>query len=643
MEDRSPRSVLSGPKIRVEIEHPGERLNISCEAGTWAWAKKYTPYFRTARGETILFSQAETIRCESYENGLGKGLASTYQGFPGSDKDTRQFRFKTLVWVEACTGDLHLEWIPLRESGSVRAVYWPGPMEFDAARSDWYTLLNLRQGLLLPNDWPHELEGIPFHGLFGTAASYMPWFAQVRQGQGYLLICETPANAGYEAEHPAGGGWTHVGVRLESSLGKMAGRRSLRYRFFSRCDHNTICKAYRQYAKEQGLLVTLEEKAVRLPAVKQLAGCSFLHKGIKRHIQQDSSFFDAKRAQNNDKLVEFRERAQEIGLLHRLGAGRLFLHLDGWAQPGYDNGHPDYFPVCREAGGAQGLQALCDVLHGYGDLLALHDQYRDYYHNAPSFQREYSCVGPDGIYPSHSSWAGGAQDYLCTTQAPHYLRRNMEALRGQGVAADCCYLDVFTCNEGDECANPLHPMTREDSYRCRRQCFAYLMANGMIPGSEEVNEWAVPVQVFCHYAPYEQMMRPPEAAPLGLPVPLFNLVYHDCVIQPWMMDRPTEKEDYMLYALLNGGAPYLERDPAYDNVDGAFAMQAPPTRKQAVERCRVVAALHERVAFQELVRHEFLEGDAARQKTVFADGTAVLIDTARLSWEIRTEGPASGV
>ncbi len=30
----------------------------------------------------------------------------------------------------------------------------------------------------------------------------------------------------------------------------------------------------------------------------------------------------------------------------------------------------------------------------------------------------------------------------------------------------------------------------------------------------------------------------------------------------------SEKEDYMLYALLNGGAPYLTRDGAYPNTDG---------------------------------------------------------------------------
>lgn len=209
MENKTSHCTFPRLHMDVTLEHPEERLRITCEAGTWAWAETYKPHFRIGDGELIYFSEAREIVHETYENGVGAGIASTYKGFSGSG-DAARFCFQTLIWIEACTGDVHLEWIPLAESRSVTAVYWPGPMEFEAARSDWYTLLNLRQGLLLPNDWPHPLEGIPFNGLFGTAASYMPWFAQVRQGQGYMLICETPANAGYEAEHPAGGaghGW----------------------------------------------------------------------------------------------------------------------------------------------------------------------------------------------------------------------------------------------------------------------------------------------------------------------------------------------------------------------------------------------------------------------------------------------------
>ena len=61
----------------------------------------------------------------------------------------------------------------------------------------------------------------------------------------------------------------------------------------------------------------------------------------------------------------------------------------------------------------------------------------------------------------------------------------------------------FTCNEGDECDNPHHRMTRKDCYAYRNECFEYLLTNNILPSSEEANDWSMPSLVFCHYAPYE--------------------------------------------------------------------------------------------------------------------------------------------
>lgn len=135
------------------------------------------------------------------------------------------------------------------------------------------------------------------------------------------------------------------------------------------------------------------------------------------------------------------------------------------------------------------------------------------------------------------------------------LKRNFNRLFENYIPLDGAYLDVFTCNEGDECANPRHRMSRRDCYEYRKRCFDYLTANGILPSSEEVSDWSMDSLVFCHYAPYDFMLRQPGAPKKGIPVPLFNLVYHDCVVEPWMMEKH-ETEDYMLYALLNGGAPY---------------------------------------------------------------------------------------
>ena len=64
--------------------------------------------------------------------------------------------------------------------------------------------------------------------------------------------------------------------------------------------------------------------------------------------------------------------------LKSLGVDKLYLHLDGWAEPGYDNNHPDYLPACTEAGGWEGMKELSDTMKELGFMFGIHDQYRDF-------------------------------------------------------------------------------------------------------------------------------------------------------------------------------------------------------------------------------------------------------------------------
>ena len=81
------------------------------------------------------------------------------------------------------------------------------------------------------------------------------------------------------------------------------------------------------------------------------------------------------------------------------------------------------------------------------------------------------------------------------------------------------------------------------------------------------------------------------------------------------MDKVSEAEDYMLYALLNGGAPYLIRDAAYPNIDGAFDDNVTLSRKEEIERSKAVTELHKQVAKCEMLHHEMVNGDYMVQET----------------------------
>ena len=629
--------MITVENANVELKFNPDSLSFTVVANgqEWKWAESYQAKIVLKNEEEVLFRNALSIHHSIWHTGVGSGIRSTYEGFTVGGSDV-PFAFETVAWIEDITGDVHFEFIPLRDDGlEVKAVYWPGYMEFDESSDRWYSVLNILQGLLLPNNWNVEVRELGFDGQMCCNTAYMPWFGQVRPGAGYIAICEQPWDAGYQVDHPADGPYTHVGMRWLPSLGKMDYRRCMKYSFRSNCDYNDLCKIYREYSKETGLFTSLAEKAAKTPLVDKLIGSAIVHKGIKTHVCPNTYFYDAEHPENNDYLVPFSQRTAEIKHFHDKGIEKLYLHLDGWGQPGYDNHHPDYLPACAEAGGWEGLKELSDTMEECGYMFGLHDQYRDYYFDAPSFDPDFAARDADGNIFDKSRWAGGRQSFLCPSQAPLYVKRNFEQVLQHGIHLEASYLDVFTCNEPDECTHPWHRVSRRECLEYRNACFEYLLSRNILPSSEEVTDWAMKSLVFAHYGPYDFMLHEPGSPRKGIPTPLYNLVYHDCMILPWPMDKMEGQEDYMLYALLNGGGAYLDKDGAYPNCDGAFDdPNAEKNLDEQIARYRTVAALQERIAKCEMVKHEFLNHDWKQQKATYSDGTVVSVNFNDNTYEI---------
>lgn len=612
----------------IELEVKGADFSLTIDGEHWHSLASSLSRIVFKNEEILYFKDIKNIEHSLYQSGVGKGICTRYT-------DNR-FAFETLIWIEYATHHIYFEWIPIDENQvDIAQVYFPEALTFDENKEDHYTLINLRQGQLIPNTWTPAIAPLPFNGMFNSAAAYMPWFAQVKKDKGYIAIAVTDSDAGYWIDHPENAGYSHIGMYHLECLGKMRYRRVVRYTFLSSITYNDLCKVYRQYAIETGKLTTLKEKAVRNPLVDKLIGAAFVHKGIKTHVEEESEFYDLEDPTKNDILIPFAVRQKEIEQYHQAGIQKLYFHLDGWGQPGYDNQHPDYLPACQEAGGWEGLKALSDTMQKYGYMLGLHDQYRDYYFKAKTFDKEFALTYEDGSIFEMTRWAGGHQSYLCASQAKYYVRRNFQEVLNHGIHLEGSYLDVFTCNEPDQCFHVRHKMTRKECLDYRNACFDYLTSLHILPSSEEVSDFSMRSLVFCHYGPYTYMLSKPGSIHQGIEVPLFNLVYHDCLIIPWYMDEVEGEVDSMLYALLNGGAAYLDKDGAYPNIDGAFFDdQYQKELEHKKERYQIVAAFQEKVAKEEMVKHEFIDGDYTKQKTTFANGMSVEIDLKKNTYKI---------
>lgn len=78
----------------------------------------------------------------------------------------------------------------------------------------------------------------------------------------------------------------------------------------------------------------------------------------------------------------------------------LIQHV--WQWGGYDNALPQHFPANESQGGEEGLRRLVDAAIGHGFLFALHESYRSYYENYPSYNER--AIALDSSSLPQESW-----------------------------------------------------------------------------------------------------------------------------------------------------------------------------------------------------------------------------------------------
>ena len=589
--------------IRVLCDPESTRYAVLLENGD-RWEMTERPTVRFSDGRSVPFPAPAAA--ERVSNGTSDGVRAIYAGFGGSG-----ITVTTTVSLERTSGDLRFEVLVEGDrDGEIDSVLFPAPFDFGAKCGEGYTVLPRMQGTMFPAGQPIPVGG----GLIFERTAYMPLYGQVRGGSGYAAIFDTPYDAAYEID----GENERILPRWLLSLAEMRYARRMLYRFRMPCDHNIIAKCYRAYVKERGGLVTLREKAARNPAVERLIGCPVIHTDIAVHISPKSDYYTPDKPERNDYFTSFDERARQLRRLKEKGLKRAYTHFDGWGRHGYDNLHPSPFPPNEAAGGADGMRRLADTCRELGYIFGIHDQYRDYYHDAPDFSFEEALTRHDGSHPYCSVWYGGPHSFLCSARAADYVRRNYDEFERLGIRIEGSYLDVFSVVELDECFSKTHPATRRDCAENRRRCLDILTDRGIIPSSEEILDCVLPSQVLCHHAPFfTSDLGSGHSEPVGIPIPLLNLVYHDCAVIPWI-GLPGQRggwgipgnDSAYLHAILNG-------DPVYCPINAT---------EEEIAAVNEAFASAGRLAYAEMLRHEFDPENPRRQRAVFSDGTVTEVD-----------------
>lgn len=631
---------IAGKKQTITLNDSD--LVLAIQAGPTAW--KMVPsgardMLVKSLGEEfpVALRDAGKIDIAPYDTGYKTGIKIALSQFRSNGMLHKGAELDLMVYLTVCLEgrdeDLVFDVAANEHEALVRQLDWPTALD---SRDIDLTVLSNGRGALLPRNWPHEYNPIRPAGRDGKIPASdtsevqsnvieswsMSWWGFQKGKSAMMVIVETPDDGAYQFEHPAGGP-TVIGPRWRRSLSRLAYPRAARMCFFPEGNYVTMAKRYRRYAIESGLWVSLQEKIARKPIVKELIGTPITRSGILTNLKPGSYRFDKEHPERNHRVTTFDERASQFRQLKQQGLERLSVVLTGWPHEGYDRQHPDELPPAPEAGGWEGMKRLADTCHDLGYLFSLHDQYRDYYVDAPSYDPQFAVheedtISPptgfpgtrfgqwkEGYIPFMDHWDGGKQSYLNNRFMLGHLIKNYQGLFEHGIRPQGIYLDVFGYIPPDEDFNPEHPTTRSQAIRARAACYNWARANLGFIGTEAASDWTVP------YADYSSPLGPVKL----VPAPLFNLVYHDAIMTPY---NPND-----LHGLLNGGVPQASLGSA-------------PT-KEALAQIRRMSALHERVALLEMTNHEFLDKNYRRERTTFSDGTTVTADWDKNTVEIRPE------
>ncbi len=606
---------ISTPALKLALDKNTLAMSVETAAGKqWHFGESDEGDVR-GPASSLRFSDAKTKSMTPLRTSFCVGMTVTLKDFekqPGEE-------FALGIYLEG--NEIRFTFAAPGDTSEVDTLRWPKPLKTGNTGADLAVIPRM-QGMLIPGDWDQKIES---SDLANSRTLYMPWWGQIQDGHGVMTILETVDDGGVTYRHAKDTG-TSIQPVWYSSMRHVRYLRVVRYVFDGQATYVGMAKRYRRYVKETGRFVTLAEKVARNPALEKVIGHPVVHVAALYHNVPESKYFIKEKVEANHALTPFAEIGEQLRTIHDQGID-AYVHCDGWGYYGYDNGHPDVLPVGYEQGGVEGLRALADQCRAWGWVFALHDQYRDFYFNAKSMDPQLLLMRKDGTFHDEATWCGGRQSLLSPVWAPGNVRRNHDWLAEHGIKVGGTYLDVFSIVPPEESYQPASPVTRTECFEYRKNCFDILRARGYVMSSEEPVDRFVPVLDLVHHGPYFVFNDEKRS---GIPVPLFNLVYHDSILLPWSMEEAggwgiPEGDVGYLHEFLNAGLPYVVSGLPYGKDAKADA---------ALAKVREATQLAQRLAHAEMTNHEFLDASRRKQRCTYSDGTKVTVDFTEKTYAI---------
>lgn len=482
-----------------------------------------------------------------------------------------------------------------------------------------YLVLPVNEGMCF--DYNDEQA---FHGELVTYSGHglcMPFFGITNQttGAGFISIIKNPDDCAVEIKMKE---TNCIGPNWKSQKEKFGYDRNMTQTFFTEGGHVAIAKEYRKYAKENGTLITFEDK-------KQQRG------------------------------FEGSERLNKL-----MGAANIWCWYYDW------EGHTADTLVSQilDSGIDRILwshnqdKEVISKLNEMGVLTSRYDIYQDVMNPAnydlvsyvsddwlPQAYPNDIAINKDGSFVQ--AWGVERKDNngyincvaLCDITAPKYARQKIQDELVQKNFGSR-FFDTTTASSLRECYSSAHPMTRTESRKSRFELLSISsIEHKLVTGSETGMDFVVPV---CDYFEGMMSLGPYRREDAGRNVdqffdnvpsqileyqlnekrrlPLWELVYHDCCVAYWYWgDHNNTFNDQQIWDKRDNFNALYAVPPMYWIKDEKHFQK---NKERFVKSYKASSEITRKAAGSEMISHEFLTPDRTVQQTKFSNGLTVTVD-----------------
>ncbi len=475
--------------------------------------------------------------------------------------------------------------------------------------------------------FPHGYSGRLDHWIYGFLN--MPIFGILRGNHGMTCIVDTPFDCRFRTSVNQNSK-REVGISpvFVFEQGRLNYRRSVEYVFMQQVTHVDVAKTYRKRLVEGRRFVSLKEKIAEHPEVENLVGAvvwkhNVFCKERPPGVRKDYSLYvmDPRQAVYEGKPANW--TAEEVfTTAKKRGFDRLVVYNTGWLAGGFDAGLPARFASDAGRGPEQEFRTVADWAKSLSDgyTFSVHDNYSQAYKRSPEWSADYLVKGRHGEFLDKGMWAGGKSYAICSAESLRFAQRDMPRI-AEMVGKGSIYIDVMGGKTSlYECFDGAHPLTRQADAKLREQVFRlakrYFGAvatestpKGFLAGVVDLGAF-----IRVHFFDYSfgGSQRP-------IPIPLFQLVYHDSVLNFLTESRQMfYGDEYLLYVALYNTLPF-----SLENIS------------------KFLSTTLRETFCSEMIEHKFISDSQVVatndgcywtdgvQKTVFEDGTTIIANFSR--------------